>query len=58
MLKILFFFALLRGEISPAEGGLYTIGLNEFVCYGEALEYIRTGVFQYNDELCECGELE
>lgn len=53
---------LLTGKVEMVDG-LYTIhtatsSVIEYACKGEVLAYIETGVFKYDDFLCEAGELE
>jgi hypothetical protein len=62
MSKLILFFYLLTGKVEMVDG-LYTIhtaesSVIEYACKGEVLAYIETGVFKYDDFLCEAGELE
>lgn len=61
MSKVLFFIYLLTGKIERVDG-LYTIytpesSVIEYACKGEVLHYLETGVFIYDDFLCQAGEL-
>lgn len=64
MLKIFTLIHLLvNTTITPTSDGLYTLSTSdgctyEYACKGEVLAYFEYGVFMYNDNLCECGELE
>jgi len=54
---------LVNTTIQPTDDGLYTLRTTEgkvyeSACKGEVMAYLETGVFKYNDMLCECGELE
>jgi hypothetical protein len=49
--------------ITPEGDGLYTLSTSdgctyEYACKGEVVAYFEYGVFMYDDNLCECGELE
>ena len=62
MSKLILFIYLLTGKVEQVDG-LYTIhtvesSVIEYACKGEVLEYIETGVFRYDDNLCQAGELE
>jgi hypothetical protein len=62
MSKVILFFYLLTGKVEKVDG-LYTIhttesSVIEYACEGEVLEYIKTGVFRYDDNLAKPGELE
>jgi hypothetical protein len=50
------------GQIASDNNNLYTLRANgevyEHVCYGEVMNFIETNAFAYDDNLCECGELE
>jgi hypothetical protein len=55
------FIYLLTGKVEKVDG-LYTIHTSEsnvieYACEGEVLAYIETGVFAYDDNLCNAGEL-
>lgn len=39
--------------LSTTDGCTY-----EYACKGEVVAYFEYGVFMYDDNLCECGELE
>ena len=59
---ILFLNLFFSGQIAPDNDNLYTLYVEEIVyehvCIGEIMDYIETGNFHYDDNLCECGELE
>lgn len=62
MVKIILLIHLLTGKVEKVDG-LYTIHASdntvvEYACYGEVMNWLHTGSFAYNDNLCECGELE
>jgi hypothetical protein len=62
MSKLILLMYLLTGKVEQVDG-LYTIHTNEssvieYACEGEVLGYIETGVFRYDDNLCQAGELE
>lgn len=62
MSKFILFIYLLTGKVEQVDG-LYTIytpesSVIEYACEGEVLAYIETGVFRYDDNLCQAGELE
>lgn len=53
---------LITGQVEKVDG-LYTIytpesSVIEYACEGEVLAYIETGVFMYDDNLCQAGEIE
>jgi hypothetical protein len=64
MLKIFTLIHLLvNTTITPEGDGLYTLTTSdgcvyEYACKGEVMAYFEYGVFMYDDNLCECGELE
>jgi hypothetical protein len=64
MLKIFTLIHLLvNTTIVSTSDGLYTLSTSdgctyEYACQGEVLAYFEYGVFMYDDNLCECGELE
>ena len=64
MLKIFTLIHLLvNTTIVSTSDGLYTLSTSdgctyEYACKGEVLAYFEYGVFMYDDNLCECGELE
>jgi predicted proteasome-type protease len=59
---ILFLNLLFSGQIASDSDNLYTLYANgevyEHACYGEVMNFIETNEFAYDDNLCECGELE
>lgn len=61
MSKLIFLLFIFNGKIEKSND-LYTIHTEtatyENACEGEALNWIKTGKFEYNDFLCQCGELE
>jgi len=64
MLKIFTLIHLLvNTTIEQDSDGLYTLSTSdgcvyEYACAGEVSAYFEYGVFMYDDNLCECGELE
>lgn len=50
------------GQIASDSDNLYTLRIKgevyEHVCYGELMNYLEANEFVYDDNLCECGELE
>jgi len=64
MLHLYTFFHLLVNTIIVADSdGLYTLSTSdgctyEYACEREVLAYFEYGVFRYDDNLCECGELK
>lgn len=61
MIKLIFILFLSNGTIQENEG-LYTVHTDaatyENACKGEVMQWIESGNFEYNDFLCDCGELE
>jgi len=62
MSKLILLMYLLTGKVEKVDG-LYTIhttenSVIEYACEGEVLLYIETGVFEYDDNLCNAGEIE
>lgn len=62
MSKLILLIYLLTGKVEKVDG-LYTIhttesSVIEYACEGEVLAYIETGVFAYDDNLCQAGEVE
>ena len=62
MSKLILLMYLLTGKVEKVDG-LYTIHIPEssvieYACEGEVLAYIETGVFMYDDNLCQAGEIE
>ena len=62
MSKLILLMYLLTGKVEKVDG-LYTIHTSEssvieYACEGEVYQWLETGVFTYDDNLCECGELE
>jgi hypothetical protein len=59
---ILFLNLFFSGQIALDSDNLYTLRsegeVYEHVCYGEIMNYLEANEFVYNDNLCECGELE
>ena len=59
---ILFLNLFFSGQIALDSDNLYTLCVEEIVyehvCYGEVMNYLEANEFVYNDNLCECGELE
>lgn len=61
---ILFLNLFFSGQIASDSDSenLYTLRIDgevyEHVCYGEIMNFIEANEFVYNDNLCECGELE
>ena len=59
---ILFLNMFFSGQIASDNDNLYTLCVEgivyEHVCYGEVMNFIETNAFAYDDNLCECGELE
>jgi len=60
MNSLILAFYLLIGKVEHTDDGLYNIPnvTDAPPCKGEVLNWIDTGVFQYDDFLCEPGELE
>ena len=64
MIKIFTLIHLLvNTTISQSSDGLYTLSTSdgctyEYACAGEVAAYFEYGVFMYDDNLCECGELK
>jgi hypothetical protein len=64
MLKIFTLIHLLvNTNIAQDSDGLYTLSTSdgctyEYACQGEVIAYFEYGVFMYDDNLCECGELK
>jgi hypothetical protein len=62
MSKLILCFYLLTGKVERVDG-LYTIHASdntvvEYACYGELMNWLETGSFAYDDNLCACGELK
>jgi hypothetical protein len=65
MKSLMLMFYLMTGRVEHT-GMLYAIHINvnnqyDWVyaaCEGEVYQWLETGVFTYDDNLCECGELE
>ena len=62
MSKLILLMYLITGQVEKVDG-LYTIyipesSVIEYACEGEVLAYIETGVFMYDDNLCQAGEIE
>ena len=59
---ILFLNLFFSGQIAFDNDNLYTLHVEgivyEHACYGEIMNFIETNEFAYDDNLCECGELE
>jgi hypothetical protein len=58
-----FIHLLVNTTIVADSDGLYTLSTSdgctyEHACIGEVVSYFEYGVFMYDDNLCECGELE
>ena len=58
-----FIHLLVNTTIISTSDGLYTLSTSdgctyEYACQGEVVAYFEYGVFMYDDNLCECGELE
>ncbi|NBP00945.1 MAG: hypothetical protein EBU90_12570 [Proteobacteria bacterium] len=53
-------FYLLIGKVEQTDDGLYIIPnvTDAPACKGEIFQWIESGVFYYDDFLCEDGELE
>lgn len=64
MIKIFTLIHLLvNTTIAQDSDGLYTLSTSdgctyEYACAGEVAAYFEYGVFMYDDNLCECGELK
>ena len=60
MTKIIMLFYLLSGRVQEVDN-LYVVHTEtttyEYACEGEVLNWIETGTFNYDDSLCDCGEL-
>jgi hypothetical protein len=53
----------LTGKVEKNESGLYDVHTNtssviESACKYEVIEWIKTGKFRYDDNLCEAGEIK
>jgi hypothetical protein len=65
MKSLFIIFYLMTGRMEQ-HGPLYNIHIdvnNQYdwvydACEGEVYQWLETGVFTYDDNLCECGELE
>jgi hypothetical protein len=65
MKSLMLFCYLLTGRVEQ-NGPLYNIHIDESnqydwvynVCRGELFNWLETGTFEYDDNLCNCGELE
>jgi hypothetical protein len=65
MKSLMLAFYLMTGRVEHT-GMLYAIHIdvnNQYdwvytVCEGELYQWLETGEFHYDDNLCECGELE
>jgi hypothetical protein len=65
MKSLFIIFYLMTGKMEQ-HGPLYDIHIDETnqydwvydACQGEVYQWLETGVFTYDDNLCECGELE
>jgi hypothetical protein len=65
MKSLLLAFYLMTGRVEQ-NGPLYAIHIDTnnqydwvyFACEGELYNWLETGEFIYDDNLCECGELE
>jgi hypothetical protein len=65
MKSLMLMFYLMTGKVEKT-GQLYAIHIDTnnpydwvyTVCEGELYNWLETGVFTYDDNLCECGELE
>ena len=59
---ILLLNLIFSGQIALDSDNLYTLRIKgevyEYVCYGELMNYLEANEFVYDDNLCECGELE
>lgn len=58
-----FIHLLVNTTIVYTSDGLFTLSTSdgctyEYACKGEVLAYFEYGVFMYDDNLCECGELK
>ncbi len=59
----IFIHLLVNTTITRHTDLLYTLSTSdgctyEYACKGEVMAYFEYGVFMYDDNLCECGELE
>ena len=59
----IFIHLLVNTTIVADSDGLYMLSTSdgctyEYACKGEVMAYFEYGVFMYDDNLCECGELE